>query len=251
LDQEVGKVPYALTERQKEYLDFIREYIRENEMSPGLDEIARHFGVKPPTAHKILDALQAKGYIYSVRSRESGFFIRLVERAGMREVVMHVPIVGKVDYLGEVLDFPEDLGEFPDFFFGAEPYSIFALILTEDIPNARMRRGDSIVFDLSKKPQPGDICILPIGQRLFLAKIGSKTIDRQVQSLETSIRFPIPTDLIDPEADQLLNYYPLALKKSTEGLLIAIADEQNWPLVPLPSNLVVATALHLWRVLEV
>ena len=56
-------MPHALTERQKEYLEFIREYIRENEMSPGLDEIARHFDVKSPTAHKILEALQIKGFI--------------------------------------------------------------------------------------------------------------------------------------------------------------------------------------------
>ena len=73
-------MPHALTERQKEYLEFIREYIRENEMSPGLDEIARHFSVKPPTAHKILEALQTKGFVYFIRSSEAGFF--KVVRAG-------------------------------------------------------------------------------------------------------------------------------------------------------------------------
>lgn len=244
-------MPHALTERQKEYLKFIREYIRENEMSPGLDDIARHFYVRSPTAHKILESLQIKGFIYFVRSSEAGFFIRLNERAGMQEVVMHVPIFGKVDHLGEVLDFPEKLGGFDDFFFGAKPETIFAVLLTEDIPNLKMRAMDAIIFDRSKKPQPGDICILPIGHRLFLAKIDSKTIDRQVHSLETSIRFPIPADLIDPEVDQLLNYYPLVHDESTDGLFIAITEEQNWPIVPLPSNLVVATALHLWRVLEV
>ena len=166
-------------------------------------------------------------------------------------MVMQVPIFGKVDHIGEVLDFPEKLGGFDDFFFGAKPETIFALALTEDIPNVKMRAGDGIVFDRSKKPQPGDICILPIRHRLFLMKIDSKTIDGQVHSLETSIRFPIPADLIDPEVDQLLNYYPLALDGSTDGLFTAITIEQNWPFVPLPSNLVLATALHLWRVLEV
>jgi SOS-response transcriptional repressor LexA len=244
-------MPHALSERQKEYLEFIREYIRENEMSPGLDEIARNFGVKPPTAHKILAALQAKGFIYSVRSSKAGYFTRLIERAGMPEVVMQIPVVGKVDHLGEVLDFPEVLGWFDDIFFGAKPETIFALILTEDIPEANMRARDGILFDPTKKAQPGDVCILPIGERLFLMKIDSKTIDRQMHSLEASIRFPMPPDLIDPNIDQLLYCHPLAYDESMDELFVAIAEEQNWPIAPMPSNFVLATALHLWRVLEV
>lgn len=243
-------MPHALSVRQKEYLAFIREYIRENEMSPGLDEIARHFGVKPPTAHKILDTLQVKGYIYFVRSSESGFFIRLNERAGMSEVVMHVPILGKVDRLGEVQDFPEDLGGFDDFFFGAKPDSIFALILKEHIPNGKMHASDGIIFDRNKKPQPGDICIVPIGKRLFLARIDSKTIDRQALSVDASIRFPIPADLIDPDSEHLLNHVPLAFDESSEKIFATILEEQGWTPVPLPDRLVVATALHLWRVLD-
>lgn len=244
-------MPHALSERQKEYLQFIKEYIRENEMSPSLNEIARYFGVKPPTAHKILDALQIKGYIYSVRSSESGYFIRLAERAGLTEVAMHVPIVGKVNCFGEVFDFPEDLGGFADFFFGAKSNTIFSLILIEDIPNANMQARDVIIFDRSKKPQPGDICIIPIGEMLLLAKIASRTIDRQIHSLETSIRYPVPEDLIDSSNDQLLNYYPLAYDERTDDLFTTIAEVQKWPLTPLPTNLVMATALHIWRVLQV
>ena len=63
-------MPHALTKRQKEYLEFIRNYIRENESSPRLEEIAEHFGVKAPTAHKILQSLQSKGYLYFVRYPE-------------------------------------------------------------------------------------------------------------------------------------------------------------------------------------
>ena len=57
-------MPHALTERQKEILDFIKNYIRENEDSPSLQEIADHFSVTSPTAHKILDALQQKDFIF-------------------------------------------------------------------------------------------------------------------------------------------------------------------------------------------
>jgi Mn-dependent DtxR family transcriptional regulator len=51
-------MPHALSDRQREYLDFIKSYIAENELSPRLEEVAGHFDVKPPSAHKNLQALQ-------------------------------------------------------------------------------------------------------------------------------------------------------------------------------------------------
>ena len=98
-------MPHAVTPRQREYLEFLRQYIQENESSPRLEEIASHFGVKSPTAHKTLEALQSKGYLYFGRDSISGFFIRLIERAGSAETVIEIPIAGKVNEYGEVYDF--------------------------------------------------------------------------------------------------------------------------------------------------
>ncbi len=242
-------MPHSLTSRQKEYLKFIRDYIKENESSPRLEEIAEYFGVKAPTAHKILEALQSKGYLYFGRDPNSGFFIRLIERAGSSEVVMEVPISGRVGEYGELYDFPKNLGHFASVFVGALPESVFALAVTADIPQASILSGDLIIFDLNKKPQPGDICIGPIGERLFLIKIASKTLDREIRSFETAQWYPIPEDLTDPEIEQLLNWYPLAYDDQTRDALYKIAEEQGWPIAPLPPKLIVATALRLSRIL--
>ena len=40
LGEEIVELPHSLTSRQKEYLEFIRNYIKENESSPRLEEIA-------------------------------------------------------------------------------------------------------------------------------------------------------------------------------------------------------------------
>jgi Mn-dependent DtxR family transcriptional regulator len=56
-------MPHALTEREKEYLAFLRDFIRENENTPQLKDVAGHFAVKLPSAHKVLEALQSKGYL--------------------------------------------------------------------------------------------------------------------------------------------------------------------------------------------
>ena len=59
----------ALTGRQQAYLDYIRAYIETHESAPGVKEIAGHFGVSSPSAHKALEALQKAGYLYFGRSR--------------------------------------------------------------------------------------------------------------------------------------------------------------------------------------
>lgn len=242
-------MPHALTTRQREFLEFIREYIKENESSPRLEEIARRFYVTAPTAHKILEGLQSKGYIYFGRDPVSGFFIRLIEWAGSAETVLEVPIAGKVDGYGELFEFPQKLGHFASVFVGVTPDSVFALAVMEDIPQVSILAGDLIIFDSQKKPQPGDICIAPIGERLFLVKIGSKTLDEEIQSFETAQSYPIPENLSDPEIKQLLNWHPMAYDDSTHDRFIAIAQEQRWGIAAISPDLVVATALRLSRAL--
>ena len=166
-------MPHALTKRQREYLDFIREFIRENEVSPRLGEIAERFGVKSPTAHNTLEALQRKGYIRFERSSQTGFY-----------VIYEVPVSGRINGAGVVYDFPELLGSFAEVVIGAEKDSVFALIISEDIPTADMLPGDLIIFDMIKKPQSGDICIMQFEESLLVIQIGSKTLDRDILSIE-------------------------------------------------------------------
>jgi len=240
-------LPHALTDLQKEYLDFLREFIRKNESSPRLDEIAGHFKVKAPTAHKILETLQSKGYLYFGRDPVSGFFIRLIERAGSSEVVMEVPIAGRVTAMGEVIDFPQELGHFASVFVGVAPGDVFALMATEDIPQASILSGDLLLFDTHKKPQPGDICIGPIGKRLFLLRIASKTMDREMLTFETAMAYPIPENLSHPELGQLLNWHPLAYDEDTHDWFTKVAEEEHFPAAPLKPEWIVATALRLIR----
>ena len=206
-------MPHSLTSRYREYLEFLRDYIKENESSPRLEEIADHFNVKPPTAHKALLALHNKGYIYFARDSVSGFFIRLIERAGTAETLVEVVIVGKVNRYGELVEFPEKHGHFASIVQGANPEDVFALALDEDIPEANMLFGDWLICDRSKRPQPGDIAILPIskgGRRFLLCRIHSLTSDKDLESFEASNQYPIPEDLLDTSLGQRFNWAPLA-----------------------------------------
>jgi SOS-response transcriptional repressor LexA len=242
-------MPHALTDRQREFLQYIREFVQHEESSPRLEDIAGHFGVKPPTAHKMLEALQSKGYLYFGRDKVSGFFIRLIERAGSAEIVSEIPIAGRFDALGELHDFPNEIGHFATVTTGTTPGNMFALAASADLPQANILNQDLIIFDMSKRPQPGDICIAPIGERLFLIKISSKTFDRNTVSLEMAQQYPIPADLTHEEYSQQLHWYPLAYDDVTGSTFEQIARDEQFPFLQIPQHFVLATALRLVRFL--
>jgi SOS-response transcriptional repressor LexA len=240
-------VPYALTKRQREYLDFIRAHIAENEFSPSLKEIAEHFGVTPPTAHKMLAALSRKNCIAFGRTSYSGFFIRVIERAGSPEIVLTVPVVGHINRYGEIVDFPRKHGQFGTVLQGADPTKVCGMILREDIPEAHMLAHDTIIFDIDKKPQPGDVCVVPMGNRYFLALIAGKTLDIDTPSLELLQNYPIPEDLTKEELRQWIAWTPLAFSEETEAFFEQVCAEEEWPYILIPPELVIVTALRMSR----
>lgn len=242
-------MPHSITQRQRNILEYIKVYIKENESSPRLDEISDHFSIKPPTVHKILEALQSKGYLYFGRDKVSGFFIRLIERAGSAETIVELALAGKIDVYGEVYDFPQELGHFASVLIGSKPDEVFALVAIDGISQASIMPSDFIIFDLGKIPQPGDICIAAFGKRLFLIRVYSKTFDQETWSLETAQQYPIPEKLTNPDLKQMLNWTPLAYDESNHDYFTQVADEQHWPIQPIKPEFVLATALRLVRAL--
>ncbi|MCJ7701505.1 MAG: hypothetical protein MUO62_07980 [Anaerolineales bacterium] len=243
-------MPHALTERQKEYLSFLRDYIRKNEMTPRLEEVAGHFGVKLPTAHKTLDALEKKGYLIARRESASGYFVRLAERGIGIEKLIGVFVIGKIDAYGEIHAFPEDHGQIPVVLIGVDEYQVFALEATEDIHQANILVGDYLICDYGLRPRPGDIAIMPWGKhsgRWFLCRMKSLTSDRDTPWFDVANAYPIPGDLIDEELGQKYNWIPLAYDEDTDDYFSRIAEEEDVPMGAIPPELVMATVLRLRR----
>jgi SOS-response transcriptional repressor LexA len=245
-------MPHALTKRQREYLEFLRKYIRENESSPRLEETAEYFGVKSPTAHRTLEKLHNKGYIYFNRDSVSGFFIRLLERGGTAEIMIEIPIAGKVNRYGELRDYPKEHGHFASVLQGANHENVFALVASESIPEANILFGDLLICDLAKRPQPGDIAILPFGRsgkRFLLCRIHSLTSDKDLDNFEVSNPYPIPEKLLDTSPGQRFHWSPLAFGEGTEEYFNQEAEKEKMPLRAIPPDFVMATVLRLSRTL--
>lgn len=82
-----------LTQRQRELLDFLKDFVRENGFPPTLREIASHFGLRGPRGpQKTLNILERKGFI-----RKTARGSRAIEIKDLKsEKTLSIPLLGRV-----------------------------------------------------------------------------------------------------------------------------------------------------------
>jgi SOS-response transcriptional repressor LexA len=219
-------VVQPLTERQQEYFDFIRNYIQENECAPRLDEIATHFGVSSPTAHKALRTLREKGYLYFGRDSHAGFFIRLFEFEDTVSGVSEIPFLGDVDSFGIVRNFPQKTVHSATPTLRSNPEDLFGLHVAGNLPAFKMLPHDVLIMDQGKVPQVGDICLTLINEYRVLIQI---------------------TD--EDEQTGRLSWITLDEDNYKNPVIADIQGSQDSYQQSLPRDFILATALRLTRYL--
>jgi len=83
-----------LTERQKEILDFLTEFINKNSYPPTVRETAAAFNISIKGAYDHIKALEKKGIIKLKENRSRA--IEVVARREMSDSVVEVPLIGNV-----------------------------------------------------------------------------------------------------------------------------------------------------------
>ncbi len=155
----------TLTEKQKNILEFIEEFLEREGMAPTVYEIADHFGIKTSTVFAHLRALQRKKQLSRSSKARS---ISLINRPQGRTRVPHgallIPLLGRVNagIPSESLEYKE--GEIcisntlaPD----CPPENLFALrVQGESMRDLGIFDGDIVVVAQSAtKPRCGDIVV--------------------------------------------------------------------------------------------
>jgi repressor LexA len=118
----VSQAAPALTERQRQVLDFIDAEVRRRGYPPSVREIGEAVGLSSPsTVHAHLAALQDKGYLRRDPSKPRAIEVALEPSTGAtaeRRPVRHVPLLGDVaagtgvlaaEHVEEVMPLPADL----------------------------------------------------------------------------------------------------------------------------------------------
>ncbi|MBT4682343.1 MAG: hypothetical protein HOB70_04815 [Chloroflexi bacterium] len=168
---------------------------------------------------------------------------------GASEIMIEIPIAGKVDRLGEIHDFPENHGHFATLLIGADPEKIFALAVEESIPSASILSGDLLICDFGKKPQPGDMAIFALGsggENLILCDIHALSMDKNMTNLEVANEYPMPEELINKDLEKKYHWAPVAFDGSPLEY-IQNAEKNGYSDLAIYNKYVVATVLRLTR----
>ena len=146
-----------LTRRQREILDYLKEFIDERGYAPSLEEIGARFGLSSlATVHKHLMNLQEKGFIRRAWNRSRS--VELVQtRAGGRAV--DLPLLGYVAagepieavVSAETVTVPEDL-------VGArETYAL--RVRGSSMIDEQIRDGDLVVVENRQVARNGEVVV--------------------------------------------------------------------------------------------
>lgn len=153
-----------LTRRQREILDFIRDFMRRRGYSPSLEEIAEHFDLSSvATVHKHLTALEERGAIE--RGHNQSRSIRLLERE-VSTSSLTVPLMGRVA-AGAPIEALEDTEELmiPEDMLGRR--RTYALQVEGDsMIDEGIHDGDYVVIEEREVAETGEtvIALLPGGE---------------------------------------------------------------------------------------
>jgi repressor LexA len=85
-----------LTERQRQVLDFITEYIKAHNYPPTIREIAGNFSISVKGANDHVDVLKKKGYVRSNGNRSRTLELVKTNAKNDEEAFINVPILGTV-----------------------------------------------------------------------------------------------------------------------------------------------------------
>ena len=149
-----------LTKRQREILDYLRDFIADNGYAPSFDEVRQDFGYASlATVHEHLTNLQRKGYI-----RRSFRRSRSVEIEPQAEPAAALPLLGTVA-AGAPIEAIEDAGEMsiPGEMVGSRGEHFVLRVEGDSMIDEQIRDGDHIVVRSGETAADGEMVVALVG----------------------------------------------------------------------------------------
>ena len=146
-----------LTKRQREILDFLKEYIEKRGYSPTFEEIASHFSFNSKgTVYKHLVNLKEKGFITKAwnRSRSIELVSNIVESA-----IVNLPLLGLVQagHPIEAVTQPDTIAVPSDLVRKGRHYVL--RVKGDSMIDEQIRDGDFVVVKEQRSAENGDVVI--------------------------------------------------------------------------------------------
>lgn len=157
----------ALTRRQREIFEFIKEFVASNGYSPSLEEIGSHFGLSSvATVHKHVQHLVEKGFLQKAWNR-SRSVEPVAEGPAESTELASLPILGTVA-AGSPIEAIEDDGATERITVPREmvsrPGETFVLrVRGESMIDEQIRDGDMVVVESRNQARNGDTVVAVVG----------------------------------------------------------------------------------------
>lgn len=148
-----------LTLQQSKTLDFIKEFIEQNNYSPSLNEIAIGIGISSRgVAHRYVNALLEKNYLYKRPNSQRG--LELVEQE-IETNSFSIPFLGKIA-AGLPLEAIEDNAELDlgQFFAGPDKFAL--RVSGESMIEVGINDDDYVIIKKQQTAMDGDIVVAMI-----------------------------------------------------------------------------------------
>ncbi|MBI4544803.1 MAG: transcriptional repressor LexA, partial [Gemmatimonadetes bacterium] len=147
-----------LTKRQKEILDFLREFVEERGYAPSFEEIARHFSYSSlATVHEHLENLKAKGFIR--KSYNESRSIELLP-TGIRVAAVELPLLGRVAAGHPIEAIPDqEAVAVPEDMLGRGGPNYVLRVTGDSMIDEQIRDGDYIVVNARQTAHNGEMVV--------------------------------------------------------------------------------------------
>ncbi len=157
----------ALTERQKQVLTFIENYIDKHGYPPSVRDVARAFRITPRGAMIHIEALEKKGYL--TRSRKARSI-----KVKTRTEAVRLPVVGKIAAGAaiEAVENPSELVEVPVSMIKSGCDHFLLKVKGESMVNEHIVDGDYVVVRKQDTVENGEVAAVLIdGSEATLKKV--------------------------------------------------------------------------------
>ena len=148
-----------LTPRQREILDFVKEFTLESGYPPSVREIGRHFHIYPRAAFDHLRALERKGYLRRRHTKSRGIEILDFTERRHGISIREVPVLGRVaagkptlavENIEDVVPLARDW---------AEGEEVFLLRVKGESMSPYILSGDYVVVRCQSSADNGDMVV--------------------------------------------------------------------------------------------
>ena len=178
-----------LTQRQREILEWVKDFIREHGMPPTVREIGSAFGIKSSSVFDLLSAIEKKGYL---RRGDRGARSLIVKGLSVAPVeISEVPLIGIIAAGRPIEAIEDDRGMVVVKKGVLRGRETFALRVEGDsMIDAGILSGDYVIVWKQESADNGDIVVALIGDEATLKRFYREKDGVRLEPANASM-FPI------------------------------------------------------------